>query len=187
MTRYHELPLRYESGAFRVVVESPRGSRVKIAFDPEHRVFCIERELVLGLAYPYDFGFVPSTLAEDGDPLDACVLGDAGTYPGVVLGGRPIGVVRVSEPGHEKKQKKRIRNDRVIFVPADEERYAEMNDIRELSKRTREELERFFLSATLFDKTGVRVEGWDGPRAAEKEIAASAKRWSNERGSKDDE
>jgi inorganic pyrophosphatase len=63
MTKFHELPLRYPSGAPRVVVETPRGSRVKISFDPELHVFCVDRELVLGLQYPHDFGFIPCTLA----------------------------------------------------------------------------------------------------------------------------
>jgi inorganic pyrophosphatase len=179
MTRYHELPSRYDSGSTRVVVESPRGSRLKISFDPEQRVFCVDRELVLGLQYPYDFGFVPSTLAEDEDPLDAIVMSDAGTYPGVVLGGRALGVVRVTEPG--KKGKKRIHNDRVLFVPADEERYEEMTDVRELSQRARMELERFFLSAVLFDKKDVAVEGWDGPKAAEALIRECEKRWMKSR------
>ncbi len=177
MPKYDHLPLRCGDDV-RIVVESPRGSRVKIAYDPELEVFAVDRELVLGVAYPYDWGFVPSTLAEDGDPLDAMVLSDGATYPGTVVAGRPIGVVRVSEPG---KGRKRIHNDRVLFVPADEERYDEMKDVRELSKRTRRELERFFLTATLFDKTDVRIEGWDGPRAARKLIASSAERWKKTR------
>jgi inorganic pyrophosphatase len=177
MPKYDELPSRCSEDTIRVVVESPRGSRVKIGYDPELEVFAIDRELVLGLAYPYDWGFVPSTLAQDGDPLDAMVLGDSHTYPGVVLAGRAIGVARVTEPA----KKGRIANDRVLFAPADEERYAEMTDVRALSKRARQELERFFLSATLFDKRDVRLEGWDGPKAALKLVASCEAAWAERR------
>ena len=180
MAKYDALPSRCAGGAIRVVVESPRGSRVKIGYDPELAVFAVDRELVLGLAYPYDWGFVPSTLAEDGDPLDAMVLGDSHTYPGVVLAGRAIGVARVTEP----RGKRRISNDRVLFAPADEERYAELDDVRNLSKRGRQELERFFLSATLFDKRDVRVEGWDGPKAALKLVARCETAWARKRSGK---
>src|ERR1043165_10063891 len=105
MTRLNELPARVDDESVRVVVESPKRSRLKMAFCPEHETFEVERELVLGVAFPYDFGFVPSTLAEDGDPLDAMVLGDSPGYPGVVVRVRLVGPARVRAPGPKGKRR----------------------------------------------------------------------------------
>src|SRR5579872_4139776 len=76
-----------------VIIETPKGSRNKYAFDPELRVFRLTRVLPVGMEFPYDFGFVPSTKAEDGDPIDVLVLMDEPAFPGVLLKCRPIGVI----------------------------------------------------------------------------------------------
>ena len=75
------LPARDKDGHFRVVVEAPAGSNLKLKYDPDLGVFLVGRPLILGLTYPYDWGFVPGTRAADGDPLNAMVLGDAGLVP----------------------------------------------------------------------------------------------------------
>jgi inorganic pyrophosphatase len=95
-------------GVLRVVVEAPKGSTVKLTYDPELRTFCVSRGFPMGTAYPYDWGFIPSTKAEDGDPLDVLVIHDAGTYPGLALRCRPIGVLEVLQNSNGKKE----RNDR---------------------------------------------------------------------------
>jgi inorganic pyrophosphatase len=92
------------------VVETPRGSSCKLDFDPELRVLTLAKPLMVGLTHPYDWGFIPSTEAEDGDPLDVLVIHDAQTYPGVVLRCRPVGILEVE---HQSKGKKE-RNDRVF-------------------------------------------------------------------------
>ena len=90
-----KLPTRNNSGDVYVVVETPRGSAAKLEYDPELRVFTLSKALFLGLTYPYDWGFIPSTKGEDGDPIDALVLHDAATAPGLVLKCKIIGVLEV--------------------------------------------------------------------------------------------
>ncbi|HZU83344.1 MAG TPA: inorganic diphosphatase [Polyangiaceae bacterium] len=158
------IPTRDDSGRLRAVVETPRGSRVKIKFDEALQQFAFSRPLVLGLSYPCDWGFFPSTRAPDGDPLDVLIYHDAATYPGVVIPCRAIGVLGVSQ---RSKRGGRERNDRVIAVPLDEPRF---DDARGLHERVRKELEQFFLSAVAFEGKALRVEGWEGPTSADKLI-----------------
>ena len=89
LTDFLRLPLRRSRSVFNVVVETPRGSPVKLEYDTKHKVFAYGHPLMLGLAYPYDWGFFPRTQAQDGDPLDALVLHESATYPGVVFGLSP--------------------------------------------------------------------------------------------------
>ena len=77
----------------RVVIETPKGSRNKFAFNAKEHVFELKKVLPAGMAFPYDFGFVPCTEAEDGDPVDVLVLRDEPAFPGCVLTCRPIGVI----------------------------------------------------------------------------------------------
>jgi inorganic pyrophosphatase len=81
MTNFVKLPTWADKEHVYAVVETPRGSRAKLEFDPKLRVFTLAKPLLVGLTYPYDWGFIPSTKAEDGDPLDVLIIHDAATYP----------------------------------------------------------------------------------------------------------
>jgi inorganic pyrophosphatase len=86
----------------RVVIETPKGSRNKFAFDAREHIFELKKVLPAGMAFPYDFGFVPSTKADDGDPVDVLVLMDEPAFPGCILSCRPIGVIQ-GEQGNKKR------------------------------------------------------------------------------------
>jgi inorganic pyrophosphatase len=169
------LPARDDEGNVHVVVESPRGSRVKLKYEPKLGVFTLSRPLILGMEYPFDWGFVPSTRAADGDPLDAMVLMDAPTFPGVVLACRPLGVVQVDQKASSGEG--RERNDRVILVPVKAPRSDGVVDARQLAERVRTELAQFFLSAVALADKEVQLIGWDGPDAAQALVDESMKRF----------
>lgn len=168
ITDFESLPTRSESGAIHVVVESPGGSRVKIKYEPRLRAFKLARPLIAGLVYPYDWGFIPSTAAADGDPLDAMVFSDVPTYPGVVIECRALGVLRLEQNAKGKKQ--RQRNDRLIVVPVKLPRFDSFKKPGDLPARWRRELEEFFISATRFENKDPRLLGWAGPQEGERMI-----------------
>jgi inorganic pyrophosphatase len=166
------LPLRGRDGAFHVVVESPRGATVKLKYEPELGAFTVSRPLVHGLRYPFDWGFIPSTEASDGDPLDALVYWDQSTYPGVVLPCRALGVLKVDQK--KKRGGGRERNDRLLVVPVIAARAQNLHSLKDLSRREREELEHFFTAAVAFADKDVRILGWEGPQAAERKVKEAA-------------
>jgi inorganic pyrophosphatase len=147
------IPARDGSGALHVVVESPAGSRVKLKYDQELGAFAISRPLVLGVVYPFDWGFVPSTRGPDGDPIDAMVVSDFSTYPGVVIPSRALGLVRLEQ--NAKAGQGRQRNDRIIAEPVPARRSA-----GEISERVRQEIEKFFAAVTLFEGKDIAILGW---------------------------
>ena len=172
MTDYANLPCRDKHGNLLVVVEVPRNSLVKVKYDPDLQAFLFGRPLTLGVAYPYDYGFVPSTKAEDDDPLDAMVLFDCPTWPGTVVPAREIGIVKMTQK--EEGEKERVRNDRVIVVPIEDHRVKHVDD---LSKRTREELEDFFAISAKMTGKKVHIEGWHGPKSARDAIEHATKKY----------
>jgi inorganic pyrophosphatase len=125
----------------RVVIETPRGSRAKFNYDPELQTFTLSKSLMVGLTYPHDLGFVPSTRAEDGDPLDIMVIHDAATVPGLVLTCRIIGILQIEQKSKNKSE----RNDRLFAVPRRSHSERGLRDVSDLSKPVQEELEKFFI------------------------------------------
>jgi inorganic pyrophosphatase len=179
MTDLIKLPVRNDHGDVHVVVETTRGSAAKLEYDPDLQVFTLSKALILGLTYPYDWGFVPSTKGEDGDPIDALVIHEAATAPGLVLKCKIIGVLEVLQ---REKGKKRIRNDRLIAVPRDSHREKADKDARDLSKQVREEIERFFVATDELEDKELKFLGWKGPNKGARLIDAAAKAFKKSNG-----
>ncbi len=150
----------------RVVIETPKGSRNKFAFDPDQHVFELKKVLPTGMAFPYDFGFVPSTEADDRDPIDVLVLMEEPAFPGCVLKCRLIGVIEGEQ--RDKKKKKKERNDRLIAIQEDAHSWADIKTIDDLGKEFCRELEDFFVNYHELSGKEYRVLGVKGPTQVHK-------------------
>lgn len=154
-----------------VVIETPKGSRNKYAFDPHERIFALTKVLPAGMEFPYDFGFVPSTIAGDGDPLDALVLMDEPAFPGCRLSCRPVGIIE----GEQGDKKNRERNDRLVCVEHGTHSFSHVRHIDDLGKPFEKELELFFVNYhELIGKT-FRVLGFKGPAQALRQVKVCRK------------
>ena len=148
----------------RVVIETPKGSRNKFAFAAEEHIFELKKVLPAGMTFPYDFGFVPSTKADDGDPVDVLVLMDEPAFPGCMLMCRPIGVIE----GEQGDKKDKERNDRIIAIEQDAHSWADIKTINDLGKEFCRELEEFFVNYHKLSGKEYRVLGVKGPSQARK-------------------
>ena len=146
-------------GALRIVVETPRGSCLKLSYEPSLKAFTVSRALPLGVTYPFDWGFIPGTLADDGDPVDALVLHEGATYPGVILACKLLGMVHVTQRRKSGKPG-RIENNRVIALPLWNDRLGQIAETCDLPDQLKREIEQFFLNATYFTGKEPRIEGW---------------------------
>jgi inorganic pyrophosphatase len=162
VTNLGKIPTWADKSHIHAVVETPRGSRAKLSFDSKLNVFTLSKPLLTGLTYPYDWGFVPSTKAEDGDPLDILIIHDTATYPGLVLQCTPIGILEVLQTSNGKKE----RNDRIFAVPDRSPFEGDLQDIRHLPRRAVEELEKFFQASDALEDKKLEFLGWTGPDRA---------------------
>jgi inorganic pyrophosphatase len=158
--------------AIQVVIETPKGSRNKYAFDPEQRVFLLKRVLPAGMAFPYDFGFVPSTLAEDGDPVDVLVLMDEPAFPGCLLKCRLIGVIQGEKEAEEGKE----RNDRIVAIEQANHSFAQVKHLDDLGNAFVRELQEFFVNYHRLSGEKYKVLGVKGPAEARKTIDKQVKK-----------
>lgn len=152
-----------------VVIETPRGSRNKFAFDKELGVIRLKKLLPAGMEFPYDFGFIPSTKGGDGDPLDALLLMDEQAHPGTLMRCRPVGIIE----GEQQDGGKKERNDRLLMVSELSLQYAAVNDVADIGKKLIKALEEFFRNYHALDSQKFEVIGCKGAKQARKAIEKS--------------
>jgi inorganic pyrophosphatase len=138
----------------QAVIEVPMNSSNKVEYDPELGVFRLDRVLYSPMHYPGDYGFIPSTLADDGDPVDVLVLMTSPTFPGCVLKVRPLGYLEMTDD-NEADQK-------VLAVPADDPRYDANRHIHTISPHRLREIEHFFTIYKELEGKKTAVDGWRG-------------------------
>ena len=157
----------------RAIIDTPKGYRNKFKYDPESKLFTLSGLLPEGMMFPFDFGFIPSTLADDGDPLDVLVLMDAPAHVGCLIEVRLIGVISAeqAENGHKK------RNDRLLAVAVHSYDHEDLTTIDEGSTTLLSQVEEFFVSYNKQRGKKFRITGTGGPRKAVTVLKAGMKRY----------
>jgi inorganic pyrophosphatase len=164
-----------ESGDLNVIIETPQASRNKYDYDDAVRLFHLHHVLPRGATFPFDFGFVPSTRGDDGDPLDVLVLMDQPAFPGCLVRARLIGVIEaeLSEEG------KTFRNDRLIAVAAASQTHSHIDSIEQLPGELLDEIEHFFVSYNAMRDRRFKPIGRKGPDRAAALVQEGMRRLQN--------
>jgi inorganic pyrophosphatase len=156
-----------------VVVEIPRGSRNKYEYDEERGIIRLDRRITGPVSFPADYGFVPGTASADGEPLDALVLVEEPTYPGVWVTGRPVGVCWIRTSGG--------REPKLIVAPTDDPAWADVTDLDQLPRHRLSAIENFFdVYKMLDDGSSASADGRDGAKTARRIVAEARRRHDNQ-------
>ncbi len=161
-----------------VIVEIPKGRRSKFEVDKETGLLRLDRYLYSSLHYPGDYGFIPQTLAEDGDPLDIIVMVNEPTFSGCLIEARPIGLFKMTDRG--------LNDYKVLAVPSSDPIFAEMNDLWRVPAHFLKEVEHFFATYKELENPDgddiVKTLGWESAERAKQEIITCIARWNEKEG-----
>ena len=160
----------------RMIVEIPRNSSNKIEYDHELGVFRLDRTLYSPLHYPGDYGFVPGTLSEDGDPLDVLALVTEPSFSGCMIEVRPVGVLDMVDNGKP--------DYKILAVPKRDPRYEQIHSVDQVGPHVLREIEHFFTIYTELEGKHTRMEGWRGVEEVHQLISASREAWMREKRSR---
>ncbi|MCM1982775.1 inorganic diphosphatase [Lyngbya confervoides] len=146
------IPAQPKPGLVNVLIEIPAGSKNKYEFDKDLQAFALDRVLYASVQYPFDYGFIPNTLADDGDPLDGMVIMDQPTFPGCVIAARPIGMLEMIDGGD--------RDEKLLCVPDADPRYADVKTLSDVAFHRLEEVAEFFRTYKNLEKKVTEILGW---------------------------
>ena len=146
------IPAQPKQGIINVLIEITAGSKNKYEYDKDLQAFALDRVLYSSVQYPYDYGFVPKTLADDGDPLDGMVLIDQPTFPGCIIAARPIGMLEMIDGGD--------RDEKILCVPDKDPRYAGVKSLKDVPPHRLDEIAEFFRSYKNLEKKVTEIRGW---------------------------
>jgi len=170
MLDYSKLPIGDDAPrVVTAVIEIPRGSVNKYEYDKKLHVFRLDRTLHSPVHYPGDYGFIPGTLALDGDPLDVLVLVDAPSFPGCVMEVRPIGMLRMIDQGD--------KDFKILAVTSSDPTYAEVESSKELYPHILREIEHFFTIYKSLEGKRTKITGWESAKAAREVIEDCRRRY----------
>lgn len=178
-TNYDMIPtlVPKEKDLVFAVIETPAGIRHKFAFEPKYGIMRLMMTLAEGLMWPYDYGFIPQTLADDGDPLDILVLNDAPTFSGCMLEVRVIGAILLEKNG--------VKNNRIVACPRRRRGIAlktdGFDDINDIPKETREGIDRFLIEYSEEEGNKITFGGQCSRKDAFKLIAQAHKAFEKKR------
>jgi inorganic pyrophosphatase len=151
--------------AVRAIIEIPKNSVNKYEYDGELEIFRLDRALYSPMHYPGDYGFIPGTLADDGDPLDILVLVDEPSFTGCLMEARPVGVLRMID-GVEHDEK-------ILAIPIRNPRFENIHTMDQVFPHIRREIEHFFSIYKELQGAQMKMDGWGGPQEARKVITDS--------------
>ena len=160
-----------ETGWLNAIIETPQGSRNKYKYDDRCRIFKVHSLLPAGAVFPYDFGFLPSTRGEDGDPLDVLVLMEVACPGGYLVPARLIGVIEAEQTEDGESE----RNDRLIAVSTESHRHHGANTLADLGEEILCEIEHFFISYNAMHGKQFKPLGRHGPGRAQKLVKQGEK------------
>ena len=170
MVNYLEIPAgEHSPDLVNVVVEIPLGSSNKYEYDKKLHVFRLDRTLHSPVHYPGDYGFIPSTLALDRDPLDVIVLTAVASFPGCLLQVRPIGLLRMVDQGEP--------DSKVLAVTSSDPLYSDVNNVDEVYPHVLREIEHFFSIYKELEGKKTKMVGWEDVKAARTAIKNCQKRF----------
>ena len=157
----------------RAIIEIPKNSGNKYEYDGNLGVFRLDRALYSPMHYPGDYGFIPGTLADDGDPLDVLVLVNEPSFTGCLIEVRPIGMLNMVD--------KEEADQKILAVPNRNPRFDSMHTIDQLFPHVKREIEHFFTIYKELQGSIARMEGWGGPREGRKMIVESRSQYLNKK------
>ncbi|HEY0319774.1 MAG TPA: inorganic diphosphatase [Pyrinomonadaceae bacterium] len=166
-----------DDGELNVIIETPKGSRNKFDYDEELGLFKLGGVLPAGASFPFDFGFVPSTLGGDGDPLDVLVLMDEPAFTGCLVATRLIGVIEAEQTERDGET---TRNDRLIGVAKVAREHSHVRTIKELNENLLDEIEHFFVSYNVIKGKEFKPKGRFGHQRARRLIQEGMKSFRHE-------
>jgi inorganic pyrophosphatase len=155
----------------RAIIEIPKNSSNKYEYDGSLGVFRLDRALYSPMHYPGDYGFIPGTLAEDGDPLDVLVMVDEPSFTGCLMEVRPVGLLNMVD----QKQK----DQKVLAVPNRNPRFDSIHTIDQVFPHIRKEIEYFFSIYKELQGAKTTIDGWKGPQESRRVIHESRKSYLN--------
>ncbi len=161
-----------DEGDLNVIIETPKGSRNKYTYDEKLKLFRLGGVLPAGASFPFDFGFVPSTLGGDGDPLDVLVLMDEPAFPGCLVYTRLVGVVEAEQTERDGET---MRNDRLIGIAAESRLMRHVRALGSLSPDLLKEIEHFFISYNQVKGKEFKPLGCFGPQKARRLVEEGIK------------
>lgn len=167
-----------ETGDLNMIVETPRGSRTKFDYVAKFHLFHLADILPSSMSFPYNYGFVPSTLGSDGDPLDVLVLLEVPIAVGARLTARPVGVLEAMQHGKVGK----IRNDRLVAVATHTHAHSDVRSIKQLNQTMLDEIENFFVFYNARKGRTFKPLKWRGPAHAKTLIKKGMDSFKKERG-----
>lgn len=166
MNLLHDIP----SGTaeeMNVIIEIPKFSKNKYEIDKETGIIALDRVMHTAQDYPYDYGFVPQTLFDDGDALDVVLITTHPLAPGILVKARPVAIMEMIDGGE--------RDDKVIAVPVEDPRFDEIHDLKDLNKHFIKEVSHFFETYKKVQNKEVSVGEWHGAKEAQEAFRKSKK------------